>query len=173
MIIHGREREVARLTAAMLQQGWRGAACHVSQSACLAGVQAQELGLVACAGKHWRQRLQLHACCCWCMMRQTCCLVEPAPISWQPTHAHSTASPLAWTALSCFIGCRPTFPFMCSLHRGSQAAPHLPHLCLSMSSPPCGVQRTPKARQILPCGTATLCSHSCTWGPQLNEQMCY
>eukprot|EP00891_Asterochloris_glomerata_P002109 jgi/Astpho2/2109/Aster-00588 len=47
MIIHGREREVARLTAAMLQQGWRGAACHVSQSACLAGVQAQEIGLVA------------------------------------------------------------------------------------------------------------------------------
>ncbi len=76
MIIHGREREVVRLTAAMLQQGWRGAACHVSQSACLAGVQAQEIGLVACAGKHWRQRLQ--ACSCWCMMRQTCCLVEPA-----------------------------------------------------------------------------------------------
>ena len=59
MICHGREREVVRLTAAMLQQGWRSAACSVSQSACLTGVQAQEIGLVACAGKHWRWRLLL------------------------------------------------------------------------------------------------------------------
>ena len=54
MVLHGRQQEVIRLTAAMLQQGWRGAACSVSQSACLAGVQAQEFGLVACAGKRWR-----------------------------------------------------------------------------------------------------------------------
>ena len=53
MVLHGRQQEVIRLAAAMLQQGWRGAACSVSQSACLAGVHAQEFGLVACAGKRW------------------------------------------------------------------------------------------------------------------------
>ena len=189
MILHGRQQEVIRLTAAMLQQGWRSAACSVSQSACLTGVQAQEIGLVACAGKHWR---------CWCMAGllvdgraagawQGCwcmagaagawqgLLVRAAPppaaqlslpaISWQPVRADFIKSPLAWTALSCLFGCHPTSPFMCSLHHGQAKLLPLfiwqPVTCTISQST---LRVVPYAHQTLQCGTATLCSHSCTWG---------